>query len=462
MSGAAFAGQQEDTAFRRAFLVGVVNSQENADTLPPNVQDSHEDLVSMIGDYGAGSWSLRNVSVKLPAFWLDKVSNVYSAPLETVGAYQSVVALVQLRPQAWLPDAQRLGPYEFSCRQDELFRAIFSSWKHNESLYKATSCHQFANVLYLEPQSQIALNPSSAVPQPAITALLRKVGYHFPTACVPSMVVDTLLACGPGSSWDDLSATAIRLKPFTSAVRETMVPISHVALEAIRYFSLIEILDETDQRLSALSFAKLNVGDYLKQQVGRTRHPSLDDRYKQFMKDRQGAMEERFRATEVLARVKDKLGQNTMSNPKVKTLSFPAVSEGDIVQQDYFEGARQMALDRLPRISSLLEVIATRDSALAEYLRDATTAESTAAVDFLTRAAIGIALLGLIVGLVPEDLKRALARGGRRVLTWVRGRWRFRVARPPVPLRAVRATQSEGEAGGAREQADGEREKPLR
>lgn len=437
----AVASQNAQVTFRRVFLIGVVLTSSGEATLDPPSRwhRGTHDLVNVVGDVDLGWSALWDSDIEAPAFWQDKVKANYALPLQSIGEFRPILGIVELRAEA-LPQLTSLSGYEFSCKQEELFDKIFSSWKQQVSPgSEAGACQKYAKVLYLEPKDPIALHQPWSGHQEELSAQLHAAGYPSPVACVPSLVVDTIIACGAGSSWDDLSSTAIRVKPVAVSQPDKEVPVSRVATSLADYFSNIEVLRETERRILNLPFSKSNIHEYLQTRVNAT-HGSVSEHYQQFLQDRQLAIEERFRANAILDSVNAELKRNVVLRSSQK-ISFTAISEGDIVQQDYLEAAQQLSADDIARINNSLTLVANRDAALADYLRDATTAEATVAnlglqhhVEYLTYVAISIAVAGLFVGLVSEDKKRALVHWAIRRFRDIR-RWKDHSARPEDPSR---------------------------
>ena len=382
--------QNAQTTFRRVFLIGLTltSSEETTpDTPPSQWHRGTHDLVNVVGDVDLGWSAMWDSDIEPPVFWRDKVKGIYALPQPSIGEFRPILTVVELRAGA-LPQLTKLSGYEFSCRQEELFDSIFSSWKQIVTPGSdATACQKYAKVLYLEPQDLIALHQPWSGRQQELSALLHAAGYPSPVACVPSIVVDTVAGCGTGSSWDDLASTTIRLKPVVVSEQKNEVPISNVAISLANYFGVIEILRETERRILDLLFLKANIREYLQKNVNVT-HGALLEHYQKFLQDRQLATEERFRANAILDSVNVELKKNVILKPWLQKISFTAISEGDSVQQDYLEAAQQLSAERIARIDNLLTLVASRDAALADYLRDATTALPRRTSAFSTASSI--------------------------------------------------------------------------
>jgi hypothetical protein len=413
------------SSFRRAFLIGtvVLDSSEVAKTPSKEWHGASEFLYYIVGGASLGAQPLWKGSIELPSFWHSKISAIYSFQGDNLGEYESIIAIAELRVQE-LPVIAKLGQGWPSCIQDELFRSIFAGWKQRVVIgTEHTNC-EYASLLYLEPHRPISINRPEDTRQPGVSALLRELGYSDQTVCVPSMVIETILDCGLESNWSDLSALAIRSKPMPIPGREDVVPISDVALNVVGYFAILEALNQTDKTISNVPLAKLNVDQYLEQRLGLgSGHATISSRYQQFLQDRQRSTEERFKANTTLERVKAQLYYYRLADPNLKTFSLPAIPHDNLWQRDYFWILRDLSTGAITRTGKMLDEVASRESVLADYLRDATTAEATIAnlelqrrVESLTWTALTIALVGLIVGLVPEDKKRGLARLGVRAV----------------------------------------------
>ena len=383
-----------------------------------NMSSPTTDLATYIpSGVPAGASMLREIQCQTPDFWKDKVSAAYLLG-EPGQEYLIWEAVVELHPNSLLAlvGAAQENSATYAEQRDALFDRLFPSW-NGPRAQPADPWPRFASILYLELEES-PLGSSGDLIQglkPLALEMRRLLG-HQNSLCLPHFLADTLLLCDLGAVLPAGGATAVGMEPLRRRSQKGEIILPETVRNLLRYMASIRLFQHLSTRLKTLPFYTLTLSHYIEQLKSKQ---GLSKGYElQFLNDRQKAAAERLSIHQLVQLFNRKLEYNYVSHAAKNGLERSIkidIQPAHPYHYYYLDRLTQAFSDTVKEVQEASERIVRQESALADYLRDATTAEATRAnlelqhtMRRLTLATIGIALIALIIGLFPEEAKQWL------------------------------------------------------
>jgi len=354
----------------------------------------------------------------IPLFWEDKVLARYICPPERMDEYVYWWTVIELKKDSLpllLTTIRSEGPSKWAKKISELLEStlpIFSAGrvKPRDDLAK------YSYVLYIEPELSL-FDPTKDI---AINAFEAAGGasklLQFPQeiACIPHLLIDCILLAGVGYLHFEDELTLFSIKPLQPDEPSAGIALPNTAIHLLEYLFCLRIYHHLEARVESFPFFKTDISDYIK--IIRTDNHSTDLYRRKFLEDRVVVGTERMNVSQMANRLTGRLKTNYVAQADKLRNSFPLqrISQHPLryFLLDYIHDALQESQVRIDECCKLLE---RREAALADYLRDLVVHASTEANLLLQRSikrlaflALVIALLGLVIALLPDNLKHSI------------------------------------------------------
>jgi hypothetical protein len=352
----------------------------------------------------------------LPDFWKDKVEATYLR-WENNREYLTWVCMIDLQPDVLgkLGEKARESPKDYIIQLDTLFDAIFPPWAGNRA-QPTNTWPRFAYMLYLEPQEAITLFDSRDVLDidhvwQVMEALQSLSVWKEDHASLPHLLHNVLFLFGLGPYRPTCGVTALSLQPLWRQGRDTSLVLPRLVMSFLEYMTYFQIMKHLRFRLKQLPFS-LSLSQYIAQlKSGEEISTDYEER---FLKDRQDVISERLSIKQSVQAFSRELALNPIARAVKSAEGFPL----DMVSTSpyryrYFAILNWDFTQAKVAIKEALAQLISHENALADYLRDISTAtvnrsnlQLQRSTRWLAQVALIVAFIGLFVGILPEDAKK--------------------------------------------------------
>ena len=231
-------------------------------------------------------------------------------------------------------------------------------------------------------------------------------------AVFPAQLDNTLFAAGAYTILEYESVCAFALQPQPEPL-PNRISIPYIVRQALGLQSFITILEDLRERADRLPFVRKTVAGYLSSSATR-KQTQYSQQFLSFMNDSGKASIETKTIEDIFRAVKGESTRNDflcgLPNAKTFRVRLPPINRGSVVEilgKEYQTAEQQVTED--------LTTGNDRQKSIGDYLRDAATSEATVVnyglqrlVIWLTIAAVLIAVLAIVPGLMTDEQKKKL------------------------------------------------------
>ncbi len=385
-----------------AYLFGVHTTTEPTTKSTPVRAAEREVSIYLPAGVGWGWFALVDLSSSIPSFWTPYVNRFYRQYTpDALGPYSVTLSVAELNPDSIreLSDLKTDLPK----RVNELYAAVFPE----RTKPKHSGGHTYPSILFCQLDPKEYARPVEDLADDAVCLM----GFDK-CAVFPAQLDNALFAAGAYTMLEYESVCAFALEP-PPAPLPNGIGIPYIVRQALGLQSFIAILEDLRERADRLPFVRKTVAGYLSSFATR-KQTQYSQQFLSFMNDSGKASIETKTIEDILRAVKGESTRNDflcgLPNAKTFRVRLPPINRGSVVEilGKEYQNAEQQVTEELTTGND-------RQKSIGDYLRDAATSEATVVnyglqrvVIWLTIAAVLIAVLGIVPGLMTDEQKKKL------------------------------------------------------
>jgi hypothetical protein len=391
----------------RLLLIGINVCTEVVDpVIPLNELASGRPLITYLPDgFPISRHNVLKFHGPIPEPWVQSIRSISVGSFCCVDSYTAWWSIAELKPDILSEILVEDGAFTHAL--DTLHDCTFGGTcrKNIDTRMGDSSLAKYPYILYVEPRQPLFPRGTDDEVQEAIGQLYTLLG-RADGWIAPHNLFGALLTRGAGWAKPHEKIIALNSRPYTQQFSECL-GLPATVIDVARHIAFIRMLRDMLDRLKSVKFLRCDADEYLK----TFRDTDLLPAYEHgFLKDREHSIAERLRVMETVKQIERgyegswiSRAEQMKENPSVPTLSStPSV---DLVQLLVHE-----LHDRVGAIQCASELIVGRETAISDYLRDATTGVSNRinlklqrSMRWLTWISVIIALIALLIGLWPRS-----------------------------------------------------------
>jgi hypothetical protein len=377
--------------------------------------DANLILVRPDGRLSRSTSIYKNDRCLLPDFWSGKVIGTYLTADTQNSDYFTWRVLVELSRNA-IHELLELRDWDRTVQYNVLFDAVFPKCSGERV---RVDYPKYRSVLYIEPEERLSSKERHITDVAAdILSFLDQKG----SAQQPHLLFDILLAPDIGIGIPCRKVAAVRLEPIPELKKTDVVMIPTTVWNIASCLEYILQLEHMAERLRILPFYRSTLTEYVTKLRGTD--DILTSYENIFLKDRQEELTVRPHIKQLADEFHQAVSTNYLSltegtpfSVHIETeLSDSAAGYG----YDVLQHIKQAFYHAYRDVQEISDHVIARAGAIADFLRDATIADSTRAnlslqvsVKRLTIVTVAITIIALVIGVfeaLPEEVRQCFLK----------------------------------------------------